>query len=97
MSPAEPTHLIPDVPIDGGGRGTTGRLDSLAADRHDARFATSGFRPSYGVHMPQGARLALVDIAPRSKLREHDLGTFDRVDAAVVSHPEAPGIRSSRE
>ena len=32
-----------------------------------------------------------------SKLREHELGTFDRVDAAVVSHPEAPGISRSRQ
>ncbi len=31
------------------------------------------------------------------KLREHDLGTFNRVDAAVVSHPEAPGVRRSRQ
>ena len=31
------------------------------------------------------------------KFREHDLGTLNRVDAAVVSHPEAPGIRRSRQ
>ena len=44
-----------------------------------------------------GEPLALIDIAPMSKLREHDFGSFDRVDAAVVSHSEAPGIRRSRE
>ena len=37
--------------------------------------------------MPLGTWLALVDIAPMSKPREYDLGTFDRVDPAIVSHP----------
>jgi len=31
------------------------------------------------------------------KPREHDLGSFNRVDAAVVSHPEAPSIGRSRQ
>jgi hypothetical protein len=45
----------------------------------------------------RGTLLGLVDIAPMSKLREYDLGTFNRVDPARVSHPQAPGIRSSRQ
>lgn len=53
-------------------------------------------RPSKGL---AGHRMQLssVDIAPMSKFREHDLRTFNRVDASVVSHPEAPGIRRSRK
>lgn len=32
-----------------------------------------------------------------SKLREHDFGAFDRVDAPVIANPEPPCVRTSRE
>lgn len=77
--------------------GESERLDPLKADRHTARLATLELGPCMGIKCRCRRGLAAVDIAPMSKFREHDFGTFDRVDAAVVSHAEAPGIRSSRQ
>lgn len=69
-----------------------------AAGRIGCRSLRDPWRPALAHGFAaMGEPSALVDIAPMSKLREHDLRTLNRVDAAVVSHPEAPGVRRSRQ